>query len=132
MSISLFSIPSSSPIIPLRILQQASRFEKLRIKQSSEIHFIDYSKILFCEADSNYTIVHTIDGRKIVACISLCRILGALPKDNFTRIHSKYIINIQHLTAINTAAPRSVILQDDTELKISRGKYDNLKTLLNL
>lgn len=129
---SLQALHSSAPIIPLHSAQSAYPLDKLRIKESTLVHFIDYSEILYCEADSNYTIIHTIQNTKIVASQSLCKVTDSLPDQYFTRIHSKYIINILHLTAVKTSIPKVVILRGGVQLTVARRRFYTLKSILNL
>lgn len=132
MSHSLRSISISPPAIPLKLHKNTMPLSKLQIREASKVHFIDYSKILYCEASSNYSIIHTLEGKKILTSKPLCKILDALPTSTFIRIHSKYSINIQHLVAVTLSTAKNVVLEGNIELSISRRKFKDFKELLNL
>ena len=51
------------------------------------------SDIIYCQADSSYTIVYLLNGKKIITSKLLKLIEELLPSQTFYRIHKSYIVN---------------------------------------
>ena len=68
------------------------------IKSDSKLVRINYDDILFVEALQNYVAVYTT-GKKLITHSTLKSVQQSLP-ENFIQPHKSYIINMNHVTAI--------------------------------
>jgi PAS domain S-box-containing protein len=101
-------------------IQEATSFvpdEKnstLALPSSDGLTFVKIAEIIYCEADSNYTIFFLMDGRKIMVSQTLKEYEQSLAVYRFFRIHHSYLVNISmikqyirgeggHVTMINGA-----------------------------
>lgn len=78
------------------------------------------SDILYVESILHYIVIHTQDKEyKIKENISL---FENKLSDDFYRIHRSYLVSLKHLTRI----ARTFVNIGNTELPLSRGKYDDI------
>lgn len=75
--------------------------------------------ILYAEAFLHELCVHTPD-REYRIRESISAFEGRLSED-FFRVHRSYLVNLKHITRISRS---SVLIRGETELPLSRGKYD--------
>lgn len=95
---------------------------KIGIHDLGKITVINIDKIVYCEADSNYTWIHLYNSNLLVSK-SLKHIESQLPKSLFIRIHKSYLINTDYIKIISRRINKLfVILESNQELPISRRK----------
>ena len=99
---------------------------------------IDVSKIVYFEADGNFTHIVTIDKHRTTICMNLSKMEDALAEQIgedariFMRIGKRFIINVQYVYTVDAYEQR-LILSDyehfSFEIKISK---DALKKMIDL
>jgi len=82
--------------------------------------------ILFFKSDNNYVEIHT-KAKTYVLRSSLEKIAEQLTDDGFVKAHRSYIINSNHITALNT----HYISINSYRIPISRTHYKKVKQLFN-
>jgi DNA-binding LytR/AlgR family response regulator len=75
------------------------------------------NSVLFLKADSNYTIIHYLDGSKRIVSRTLKKMVESLNGKGFFRGHNSYLINDQYVVRI---CQLGSILQCGTCIPISR------------
>lgn len=70
---------------------------KLAIPNADSLSFISVGDIIRCEANGGYTHFYMTTGEKVLSTKTIGEYEELLPPDTFLRIHSKHIINIQHI-----------------------------------
>ncbi|MBK9982160.1 MAG: LytTR family transcriptional regulator [Saprospiraceae bacterium] len=71
---------------------------KICIPDSKGFKVIRVADILYCEADSCYTIIHFLQAKtSLVSSRTLAEYDALLDPDHFFRIHRSYIVNIHHI-----------------------------------
>lgn len=85
-----------------------------------------WKRIVYMEAQGNYTLLHLVGGRNRLVCKTLREMEGRLPKLHFTRIHRSHTIHLKHLTKYNRGKGGSVVLSSGDSLAVSAGYRDNL------
>lgn len=71
--------------------------DSLFLKKDNHFERVLLEEILFLEAESNYTTLHTQCGRFVYSMV-LKRIEALLPSDFFLRVHRSFVININAVT----------------------------------
>lgn len=79
------------------------------IKADRKFVKIYFSDIFFIEGLKDYVIIHT-DGKKVLTAMNIKTIFFQLPTRNFARVSKSYIINTDHITAVDT---NMVYLKDE-------------------
>lgn len=110
----------------------------LHLNSRDEFLRIDVSKIVYFEADGNYTNIVLINKLKGVVCMNLAHMQDVLTKNlgenarMFARIGKKYIINHKFIYKI-TPLSQSLVLSDGEnfafQLQISKDALKKLKEL---
>lgn len=106
-----------------QLIYQLSDQKKLKFKNRTGFYMIDPEDILFCRADSNYTILELDSGKTYTVSINLGKVEESLPDHYFFRISRSIIINIHYLTMVDRKNMTCEIVNGTTHvLSISR-KY---------
>lgn len=102
------------------------------VKTGSKIKVIPIEEIKYFEANDDYVMIYTIDGRYLKQA-TMKYFEQNLPEDKFVRIHRSYIVNIQKIVQLELYEKESymVVLNDQTKLKTSKSGYKNIKERLN-
>lgn len=118
-------INTATSIHDLRIVSsyKLSR-QKLFIKETSKISFVDFDTIVYCQAKSNYTNVILDSGVAILTSECLKSIISRISKPNFFRIHASYYINLDKVISLDKSL--HTIRLGDIHLPIARSRYDSL------
>jgi two-component system LytT family response regulator len=121
--------------IPARELLEAHRegstIDRLLIRDRSNVHVIPIDQIDYVEAQDDYVSIRAV-GRSYLKEQTLGELEEQLAAKGFVRIHRRYILNVTRLAKIELSEKdnRVAILNDKTELPISRSGYMKLRELL--
>lgn len=74
-----------------------------------------FDDILWLEADSNYTIIHTRNGKFTYSCV-LKKFEEKLPSNDFVRVHRSFIVNLKNVTGFEG----NLLLIGDKEIPVNR------------
>ena len=85
---------------PRKVQNQAASLsqERIFIKNNKQLESIIKKDILFLEAMSNYTVIHTPE-KKIFNKLSLKQFEEQLASDIFFRCHRSFVINLENIDA---------------------------------
>lgn len=101
--------------------------DKIPLSTSNGLLFVKIGDIMYCESSGNYTHFYLHDGKKIIVSRQLGEYEKLLPENNFTRIHDKYIINLQYIKEYIKGSGGEVLLENGKEIPVaSRRKEDFL------
>lgn len=101
--------------------------DKIPLSTSNGLVFVKINDIMYCESSGNYTHFYMQDGKKIVVSRQLGEYEKLLPENNFTRIHDKYIINLQYIKEYIKGSGGEVVLENGKEIPVAtRRKEDFL------
>ena len=89
--------------------------DSIFVKKQHLYYRIQFTDIQFIKADNVYLEVNTMD-KKFLVRSPLKDYLEKLPKNKFYRAHKSYIVNVDHIEAINSKD----ILINDTLIPISK------------
>ncbi len=82
--------------------------DSIFLKKDDHFERVKFEQILWLEADSNYTEVHTQDGTYIYSTV-LKKMESALPGDRFFRVHRSYVVNKERISGF---AGNMLLIQD--------------------
>jgi two-component system LytT family response regulator len=121
--------------IPARELlethREGSAIDRLLIRDRSHVHVIPVEQIDYIEAQDDYVSIRAA-GRSYLKEQTLGELEEQLAAKGFLRIHRRFILNVSRLAKIELSEKdsRMAILNDKTELPISRSGYAKLRDLL--
>ncbi|MBR6403054.1 MAG: response regulator transcription factor [Eubacterium sp.] len=111
-----------------------TKLEKYYEKRMADsvINFTDYkgavvirkSDIIYIKADSNYIIIYTETGERIISC-TLKECEGLLKGMPFLRIHKSFIVNLDHVKNLTGS---SVCFENGETLTIGRSYKDEVRS----
>ncbi|MBS1751236.1 MAG: response regulator transcription factor [Bacteroidetes bacterium] len=119
------SIPTKEQFaLLLQSMQQPPKNTPHRIALSSGdgLIFIPTSDIVYCEAESNYTTVVLTGGKKVVVSKVLKEIDEALSGPDFFRVHSSFLINLNHIKKFVRVDGGYIVMDNDATINISRSR----------
>lgn len=99
---------------------------RIGISHATGISFVEMNEILFLEGDGGYTIVHLLNGKKIIATRILSDFEELLPEKHFFRIHKSTIVNLQYVKEFSRSEGFSVILSNGVQLTVGRRRVQDV------
>lgn len=98
---------------------------KICIPDAKGFRVISVADILYCEAESCYTIFHLTDKGTIVSSRTLAEYDGLLDPEQFIRIHRSYIVNARHIREYLKGDGGFVVMANQKTLEVSRRKKED-------
>jgi len=96
--------------------------QTLSIQSQNNIISISTDQIVRFEADSNYTHIYLIGGKKLTSAKTLKEYEDQLTGGGFYRVHKASIVNIRQVTKYVRGDNAYLIMKDDSRIEISRRK----------
>ena len=94
--------------------------------------FLNKKDILYCKADGNYCLIYLHGNKKIIATKTLAEIHRHLSEEYFFRIHNSHLVNLKYIKKYIKGNGGFVVLTNETELQVARGKKKALLQHLKL
>ena len=114
------------------LLGNVNRIDKIALPSLSGIEFVKIDNIIRCESDNNYTNFFLKDGEKIVVSKTLKEFEDMLETKGFFRTHKSHIINLNYMKKYLKGEGGSVIMEDGSEVLVSRRRKDDFISAINL
>ena len=110
-------------------------FQNLRLEQNGQpglialstkesIEFVSPEEIAVCASDSNYTVVHFVDGRKKLIAKTLKEFDIMLTKYHFSRPHHSYLVNLKQVKAYNRLDGGYLVMRNQMKIPVSKSKRE--------
>ena len=97
---------------------------KICIPGMKGFQVIRISEIIFCEAESSYTIFHLQNGQHVIASKTLIEYEELLNDTTFCRIHKSFLVNLVHIKEYHKGEGGTVVLTNGKEVEVSRRKKE--------
>jgi two-component system LytT family response regulator len=104
---------------------------KIPLSTLNGLIFINEEDLMYCESLGNYTIFHTVHGKKITVSKRIGEFEKSLPSGSFVRIHDKYIINLKFVDEYVKGRGGEITIHKTTILPVSANRKDNLLSVFN-
>ncbi|WP_462318006.1 LytR/AlgR family response regulator transcription factor [Marinilabilia sp.] len=99
----------------------------LFLKKHTCYHKVPFTEILWLEAESNYTLIHT-KGETYTYSLVLKSFEEKLPSETFVRVHRSFIVNISNITGIDG----NTLLFGKNHVPVAKSVRDDLFNKLNI
>lgn len=96
--------------------------ERIVVPCAEGVHVLMPRAILRCEADGNYTRIHTADGERLVTARTLKDFEELLAPHRFERVHMSHLVNLLHVRKLLHRDGGMLVLDDGTEVPVSQRK----------
>lgn len=103
--------------------------DKIRIPESDGYLFINVSEVLYLQADSNYTRIHTVGGKAFIVSKTLKDFETKLDPSLFVRVHHSFIANINEIMQLSKGEPSSIKMNDGQIIPVSRSRKNALNSI---
>jgi two-component system LytT family response regulator len=118
------------------LMQQMKQPEKstparIALTSGDGMIFVPTSDILYCEAEGNYTNVFLANGKKILVSKVLKDIDEALAGPDFFRVHSSFLININHIKKFIRGEGGYIVMNNEAMVNVSRSKRQEFMELFS-
>ena len=126
------NIPPDKNIDKLTYIPMDEIIERVVVKSNHKIHVIPVDKIRYLEAQDDYVMIYTPEGKHLKQATMKYFEQHLNPKD-FMRVHRSYIIRLDQVERLEPYGKDSYIakLKEGPSVKISKSGFKNLKEKLN-
>lgn len=114
-------------------MQERSKpLERIVVKSGSKIHVIPIEAIEQIEAQDDYVMIHSAEGR-FMKKETMTALEQNLPEDQFLRIHRSHIVNINQIQRIEQYGKENylLILKNGNSVSVSKSRIKDLKRELD-
>ncbi len=112
------------------LLNNKKTSKKISLPTSEGILLININDILHIEADRSYSNVYLENNTKQVISKSLKDLQELLPKSDFFRIHTSYLINLNKIERYSNEDGGAVIMSDKKRVPIARRRKNEFMELI--
>lgn len=112
------------------LMANKTSIQKIAIPSMEGVRLEEVDNISYCESDNYYTIIHLVNGERIVVSKTLKEYDKMLSDDGFIRIHQKYLVKLSEIKNYSKSDGGFVVLTNGTHLTVSRRKKEDLMKLL--
>jgi two-component system, LytTR family, response regulator len=112
--------------------QSGEIMERIVVRNGNKINVITCDKILYIEAQDDYVMLHTTDG-KFLKQSTMKFFEQKLDHKMFVRVHRSFIIQVEKIDRIELYGRETylVFLKNGMKLPVSKSGYDKLKVMLD-
>ena len=111
-------------------LQQAGKPGLIALATKESIEFVKPAEITACVSDSNYTMVHFVDGRKKLISRTLKEFDLMLTKHRFYRPHHSYLVNLDQVKEYIRTDGGYLIMRNNMSVPVSKSKREDFLNML--
>ena len=102
-----------------------SLIHRIAIPTVEGLIMLPIKDIIYCEANSSYTIIHLVKKEKIVSAKTLKEYEEILEAHNFFRVHNSHLINLNYVEKYVKGDGGYVIMSDESTIGVSRGRKES-------
>ena len=126
-------IPSEQIDLLLNNVQAERKGKRGRIALASKesIEFVDPNDIIVCEANSNYTNIYLVEGRKRVISKTLKEFEEMLIQFDFFRPHNSHLINLGRVKEFIRGDGGYLVMENKMKIPVSKNRKEELMQLLS-
>jgi two-component system LytT family response regulator len=117
-------------ILMQRLAEPISKISKIALPTMDGLEMASIDSIIYCESDSNYTIVHLKNATKIVVSKTLKEVDELLVDYSFVRVHRSYLVNINEVEKYKKGDGGYLILSNGSSVDVSKNRKELLLSKL--
>jgi len=113
-------------ILMQKLHQPATPISRIAMPTMEGLQMIAVDSIISCESDSNYTILHLKNNKKLIVSRTLKEIDELLEDHSFVRVHRCYLANLNEVEKYVKGEGGYLVMSDGTSIDVARNKKDVL------
>lgn len=103
---------------------------RIILNTSENVHIVEISQIIHCEANVNYTIFYLTSKEKIIVSRTLKEFEEMLNDLGFFRSHQSHLVNLMHVKRFEKKDGGYLLMSDNTTVPVSFRKKEQLMEIL--
>jgi len=123
--------PSHFELLLQNLSNQTNKFPKIALATAESLEFVGVHEIVRCESDKNYTYVHLKDESKHLLSKTLKELENMLDSHGFIRTHQSHLVNPSFIRRFVKSDGGYIVLEDQTQIPVSRSKKEKILQFLN-
>ena len=112
------------------IRKNNTNFPSIALPTLEGLEFVEVDNIVRCESDSNYTIIYSKNGEKILISKTLKEVEKMLKGHHFLRVHHSHIVNLAYVKRYVKGKGGYLVMKDESTISVSRSRKIDLINLL--
>ena len=120
------SMQSQMELLLTQIRSPTQSLDKIALSTTEGLEIVDVDQILYCEAQSNYTLFHFMDRKRLMVSKTLKQIDELLKDQHFFRVHQSYLVNLRYVRKYVRGDGAYVILEGDTTVSVAQSRKESL------
>lgn len=125
-------VQPNSKILLDNLLEKNIQEKRIGINSLNGINYIKLGEIVRCEAQGNYTFFNLQSGVQELSSKPIKEYEELLEEFSFVRVHKSHLINLYHVKSYLKSEGGSVLLNDGSEVPISKNKKDEFLKKMKL
>ena len=117
-------------ILMQKLSEPNKKISKIALPTLDGLEMTTIASIIYCESDSNYTIVHLKGANKIVVSKTLKEIEELLQDYSFVRVHRCFLVNINEVEKYKKGDGGYLILSNGASVDVSKNRKELLLSKL--
>ena len=105
---------------------EGAGFTKLALPSHEGLDFVNIEDILHCQADGNYTTIHTVGGERYLISRTLKEFEELLGQEQFFRTHQSHLVNLSKIKKYIRGSGGEIVLVDGTRIQVARARKELL------
>ena len=110
----------------LQVLQQRKEEHRIALVTQKETRFVYTSHILRCESSNNYSRFFLTGGEKLTVSRPIYEFDELLKSYGFIRCHQSHLVNRKYIKSLVNKDGYYLVLEDGTEVPVSRNKKEQV------
>ena len=112
------------------IEQPGIRNRRAAFSVEGKIRMIDLNNIVFCQSDSNYTMVYLSDGNRMMLSKTLKQVEKLIEHPDFFRVQNSFLVNLNHVKEYIRGEGGDLLMSNGKTVRVSRSKKEELLRIL--
>ena len=117
-------------ILMQKLTEPKCKISKIALPTMDGLEMTSIDFIVYCESNSNYTIVYLKDATKIVVSKTLKEIDEMLQEYSFVRVHRCFLVNINEVEKYKKGDGGYLIMSNGTSVDVSKNRKELLLSKL--
>ena len=107
-----------------------NKSKRLALPSKDSFTFLNIEDVMYCQADSNYTIFVDKNAKKHIVSRSIKEYSDLLEQFGFLRVHRSAVVNLSFIKKMIRTRPCQLIMQDDNRIRVSQSRRQYLFDVL--
>lgn len=100
--------------------------KRIVLKTADEIHLVNISDIINCDADASYTHFFLKDGSQLIVSNHLKEYEELLKEHHFFRVHHAHLVNLNEVKKFHKSGGGYVLMTNGSKIPVSSRKKEHL------